>query len=427
MSSQWPEVVVKEVCESVVDCVNKTAPVVDYITPYRMIRTTNVKNGTVNLEGARYVTQEVYEKWTRRVVPQYGDVILTREAPLGEVGMLKSNEKIFLGQRLMQYRANPEKLNNHFLLYALQESFMQGQIRASGSGSTVEHMRVGDAENLKIKLPHIEVQHKIASILSAYDDLIENNNRRIVILEEMARSLYREWFVKFRFPGHEEVKMVDSELGQIPEGWSILKVDQLVDFHIGGGWGQEKPDEKHSQPAYVIRGTDINHVTHGNSSVIPYRFHSVSNLKSRKLEIGDIVFEVSGGSKGQPVGRALLVSKKLLNNLHEDVMCASFCKLIRGNNIVPAEYFYLHLKEIYDNGQIDKYQVQSTGITNFKFQVFLEQETVLIPPEAILKKFIQPIQSFFDQINVLGFKNLNLKTQRDMLLPKLISGKIPVI
>ncbi len=104
----WPMRPINELCELAVDCVNKTAPIVEYETEFKMIRTTNVKNGFIDLDEVRYVTEEVFEKWTRRSKPQYGDVILTREAPVGEVGRFTSeDDKVLLGQRLFHYRPNP--------------------------------------------------------------------------------------------------------------------------------------------------------------------------------------------------------------------------------------------------------------------------------------------------------------------------------
>jgi len=135
---------------------------------------------------------------------------------------------VFLGQRLVSYRANPAKLDNRFLLYAFQGRDVQAQVKGLGSGATVEHMRVPDCEKLTLSLPPLSEQRRIASILSAYDDLIENNTRRIAILEEMARRIYEEWFVRFRFPGHEQVKMLESELGLIPEGWKVVAASDAI-------------------------------------------------------------------------------------------------------------------------------------------------------------------------------------------------------
>jgi len=253
-NQNWERVCIKDVCKSIIDCVNKTASTVEYPTEFKMIRTTNIRNGWIDLSDVKYVTKEVFERWTRRAIPKKGDVILTREAPLGEVGTIRTDDKVFLGQRLVQYRADPRYLDNKFLLYAFQERDLQSQIKALGSGTSVEHMRVPDAEKLTLRLPPLSIQHTIAEILSAYDDLIENNRRRIAILEEMAQLIYQEWFVKFRFPGYETVKMIESESGMIPEDWTVAKLSTLVDTQYGY---TESASEVPIGPKY-LRGMDIN-------------------------------------------------------------------------------------------------------------------------------------------------------------------------
>jgi len=220
----WPNVKISDVCDLAVDCVNKTAPIVDYETPYRMLRTTNVRGGFVDVDNVKYVSEDTFEKWNRRATPQRGDVILTREAPLGDVGRLTSDEKVFLGQRLFLYRANAKKLDSHFLAYVLQSPLVQGRFKSRGFGATVQHAKVGDCENLLIPCPPFSVQKKIGAILSAYDDLIENNRRRIQLLEESAHLLYQEWFVHLQFPGHEQVRAIDG----IPEGWEPTMLPEVI-------------------------------------------------------------------------------------------------------------------------------------------------------------------------------------------------------
>lgn len=160
MNVGWPEVVIGDICELMVDCVNRTAPLSSTPTAYKMIRTTNVRDGWVDTESVRYVDEATFMRWTRRGAPQPGDVILTREAPLGEVGMLRSSEPIFLGQRLYMYRADPAKLDSTFLLYTMLDDYVQHQIQSYGSGSTVEHMRLPDCEKLRLRLPPLETQRK---------------------------------------------------------------------------------------------------------------------------------------------------------------------------------------------------------------------------------------------------------------------------
>jgi len=280
---------------------------------------------------------------------------------------------------------------------------------------------------MKITAPPLPTQHKIAAILAAYDDLIDNNTRRIAILEEMAQSLYREWFVHFRFPSHEKNGMVESELGMIPEGWEVKPIGKLLKYHIGGGWGQEEINEESTEPAYVIRGTDLPLARYCSVNKCPLRFHKQSNIDTRKLLPDDIVFEVSGGSKGQPVGRSLLVSRKLLSIFDEEVICASFCKLLRvDRDIILPELLYLHLLDIYEDERIEKYQVQSTGIINFKFAYFLEDDFVIVPGTEWQIRFKALVNPLFESIQILGVKNANLRRTRDLLLPKLVSGEVDV-
>ena len=427
MPSTWPRVRLVDLCEVHVDCVNRTAPVVDGPTPYKMIRTTNVRRGFVDVEGVKYVTQPVYEKWTRRLVPRRGDVLLTREAPLGEVGMLRSDETVFLGQRIYHFRANEAVADKHFLLYALQAPDLQGQIRGYGSGSTVEHMRLPDILELMVAVPALDVQRRIGGVLKAYDDLIENCERRIRVLDEMARALYREWFVSFRYPGHEKTPLVDSPLGRIPKGWESKAVAELIESHIGGGWGSDTQDEEHTTPGWVIRGTDIPDARYGRVSSVPFRHHLPSNIRSRALEPLDIVFETSGGSKGQPVGRTLLVTQDLLTAFAGPCICASFCKKVRPLSAAFDPFLlYLSFLEGYSSGETATYQVQSTGISNFKWSDYIASVHRAVSPPPLQLRFREIVEPWFTVISKLGRLASNLRHVRDLLLPRLLSGQLSV-
>ena len=293
------------------------------------------------------------------------------------------------------------------------------------SGAGVPTLNRNDLDAVVVRLHDNQSQEKITEILSAYDDLIENNSRRIAILEEMAQRLYREWFVHFRFPGHKGTNMVESDMGLIPENWTISSPQNVSDYYIGGGWGKDIRSNG-LVPAYVVRGTDIPQAKRNDIAGCPLRYHTKSNFQSRVLKDGDIVIEVSGGSKGQPVGRALLITDELLNSFDHNAICASFCKLFRCNKNISSYYFYMWLQEIYENREIEKYQSQSTGIINFQFEYFLYNATLLVPPKALQEKFELFCGTLFRQINILGAKNTNLRKTRDLLLPRLISGDIDV-
>lgn len=420
---KWKEVPLDELCTVCIDCVNRTAPTVPYPTPFKMIRTSNIKKGFVDVEDVKYVNEETYRRWTRRSTPRRGDVVLTREAPLGSVGRLTTNESIFLGQRIFHYRADPAKLDPDYLAFVLQSPLIQGRIRSKGFGATVEHVQVGECQRLKIPVPPLQIQQRIGKALAAFDDLIENNGQRRALLEEAAAQIHKEWFVRLRFPGHEGRRAVDG----VPDGWKKQPVSDWLSNYIGGGWGDEAPDSNHSEPGFVIRGTDIPNVETGNLDRVPFRYHKPSNIRSRLLKDGDLVFEVSGGSKGQPIGRTLLVTDDLLSSFSEPVICASFCKKLRPVERRYSEYLLLHLKFIRDAGLIDVFASQSaSNITNFKFTAFLAQHSFLRPPDDVLDRFNDVVGKALKQVRVLGRQNQQLSEARDLLLPRLMSGEIEV-
>lgn len=198
MMRKWPRVAVKDVCSLIVDCVNRTAPIVEHDTPYRMIRTTNVKEGRIDLSSCRRVDERTYERWTRRAKLLDGDVILTREAPIGEVGYVSGLGPVFLGQRLMQYRPDPKKVVPRYLYYAFRSTDLQHQFGShEGSGSVVSHIRVADCHEFKVSLPPIRQQELVVDLLGSIDDKIELNRRMNDTLEAMAQAIFRDWFVDF--------------------------------------------------------------------------------------------------------------------------------------------------------------------------------------------------------------------------------------
>lgn len=387
-----------EVCSEIIDCVNKTAPVVDYETPYKMIRTTNVKKGYIDVDTVRYVTKETFDKWTRRAKPKRNDIILTREAPLGEIGLLRSDDNIFLGQRLIQYRANEEILDQLYLYYAFQDSYMQGQILSYGSGATVEHLRIGDCETIEVKYPDLITQKKIASILSAYDDLIENNNQRIKLLEEMAEEIYKEWFVRFRFPGYENTifydkngKQVPHETkGAIPESWEDGVIGDLV--HIKKG-----------------KNITASTIEEGNVPVVaggltPAYYHSTPNTTAPIITIS-----ASGANSGYV-------------NIYYEPIWASDCSFIDGK-MTNILYFLFTTFKV---RQKELFHLQRGAAQPHVYPKDIMSLKMDLPDDQLLKKFEHLINPFYEEIAVLTNKNQTLQETRDLLLPRLLSGKLSV-
>ncbi|POZ50029.1 restriction endonuclease subunit S [Methylovulum psychrotolerans] len=211
----WKLVPIKEICSCIVDCVNKTAAVVDYETPYKMIRTTNVRHGRVDTKNVRYVTKETYKIWTRRGNLENGDLIFTREAPVGEIGILEDASGVFLGQRTVMYRAHPLKSNNLFILYSLQSLYCQKQIEDFSNGGTVAHVRVPDCSEIILKMPPLPEQQKIAQILSTWDKAIEKLEALIAAKQKRKKALMQQLLTgKKRFAGFDE-KLNLKHLGEI--------------------------------------------------------------------------------------------------------------------------------------------------------------------------------------------------------------------
>lgn len=393
----WPMRPVNELCDLAVDCVNKTAPTVDYETEFKMIRTTNVKNGFVDLNEVRYVKEEVFEKWTRRSKPQYGDVILTREAPVGEVGRFTSDdEKVFLGQRLFHYRPNPEKLDWNFLAYMLQSPQVQGRFKGMGFGATVDHVRVGDAERLTIPCPSLNIQKKIGNTLSAYDDLIENNRRRIQLLGQAAQMLYKEWFVHLRFPGHEHVKIKDG----IPEGWEKRRMSEIADITMG------------QSPQSVYYNEDGNGLPfHQGVTNFGVRFPAHKTycaVQGRLAESGDILFSVRA-----PVGRINITIEKIVIGRG---LAAIRSKRGQQNLLFYALKSHFFKEDMMGGGAIfaaitkkDLYGVELIQSSDLVAQMFME--------------YVRPIDL---QIENLYRAIEKLTESRDLLLPRLMNGKVAV-
>lgn len=359
-----------------------------------------------------------------------GDLVFTCWGTVGQVGLIPANgpyPEYIISNKQLKLRPNTDLADPKYLFYYFASPPMVQYVKGRAIGAAVPGINLGILKALPVVIPPMKEQRRIVAVLSAYDDLIETNARRIKILEEMARSLYREWFVEFRFPGHEKVKLVDSPMGELPQGWRFLPIGDVVGFHIGGGWGEEQVGESHPESAYVIRGTDIPSVKVLKRDAVPLRYHSVSNLMSRRLAAGDLVFEVSGGGKVVGVGRTCLVSDRLLSGFDAPVICASFCKRIVPDRAkLDPVLLFLHVSRRFEAGDLLQYEVQSTGIRNLKFGVFLEREHVIVPPMDWQARFVGVVDPLLAQAEALAEKNAKLRTTRDLLLPRLLSGEIDV-
>lgn len=396
---------------------------VDNGVPY--LSSKNFKQEGIDLSMLSYISEQDYQKHFKEnskalTKPKTDDLILSIIGSIGAAYLVKEGDRFGISSSVALIRTK-EELWPLYLFYYLKTDGVQNFVEAIKSGSAQGFLSLEMIKSIPIQYPPLPTQQSIAYFLSAYDDLIELNNQRIKLLEETALALYKEWFVRMRFPEYKKAKFKKG----MPTDWRIEQIGKVIDYHIGGGWGNDNKDNQFSVAGYVIRGTDIPKVRAGQANQDVYRFHKASNMKSRELIEGDIVFETAGGSEGQPLGRTCFITQEMLDAYGDKVMAASFCKQIRTTSI-PSLYLYYFLNYLYDTGMIEAYQVQSTGISNYQFEPFLKFQQIILPKDELMQSFHDKAILMQKQIAILGQQNTQLRQIRDRLLPRLISGKLQV-
>lgn len=307
----------------------------------------------------------------------------------------------------------------------------------SGSGQPL--LNQGILSAIQVNLPSFDIQCEIGMLLKQFDDRIELLHQTNATLESIAQALFKSWFIDFdpvraKAEGREPEGMNaetaalfpdafdESVLGGIPKGWAGIPFGELLSFAIGGDWGAEGPTETCTQPATIVRGTDIPDIAAGQFDGVPRRFVSPKKSERRSLKDGDLVIEVSGGSKTQPTGRSLYVTNEVLAKLGATAVPTSFCRLFRADDAHTALLLSQHLVAIYQAGKMWNYQVQSTGLANFQTQHFLDSEIVVIPSPPVRTAFFEIVRPLIDR--VYSAPIAELAALRDTLLPRLISGKL---
>ena len=418
---KWEKVKLGELCKYITSGGTPKSTVASYYEPKEIpwLKTKEVNYNRLR-DTETYISKIGLENSSAKLIP-VDSVIVAMYGQGDTAGRVAINKiPLSTNQACCNLVIDKDIANYEFVYYSLSNMYEElVLLKNGGAQPNLNKQKISD---FQISLPPLETQNRIASILSAYDDLIENNQKQIKLLEEAAQRLYKEWFVDLHFPGHEDVKIVDG----VPEGWKKGHINELIAYDIGGGWGEESSSSECQVPAFVIRGTDFDSLAKGDMENIPFRYHKESNYFKRKLEEGDIVFEVSGGSKNEGVARTMFVTKSLLNGLKNSVICASFCKLVRPKKGF-SKYLYdsfRYMRSCHITEQYDKRSASS--IVNFRWQEFLVQEMVLIPSHNVLNQY-NDLSLNINKIIERKVKTCNLaKEARDRLLPKLMSGEIEV-
>lgn len=426
MQSEWPLASVADCCDLIVDCVNKTAPVVDYETPYRMIRTTNVRNGFIDLMECKFVDEPTFRTWTRRAALLDGDVVLTREAPIGEVGLVRGNHTVFLGQRLMQYRAKKSVLDPRFLCYSFLSPQLQHQFGAhEGSGSVVSHIRVGDCSKFKIPLPPLSKQREIADLLGALDERLLLLRQTSAALESIAQALFQSWFIDFDpvrakaecrepegldaataalFPAEFE----ESALGLIPKGWQVVPFSKTVNM-LGGGtpktsvaeyWGGDIPwFSVVDAPAH---GQVFTLATEKSITA-----EGVKNSSTRVLPAWTTIISARG-----TVGKLAMVGRPMAMN--------QSCYGLQPRQSGTEAVTYLSAQRLVD----DLKRLAHGGVFDTITRDTLASVNVVCAEPEVTAAFAALVRPMFERMQAGVSRAATLVEIRDALLPRLISGKL---
>lgn len=393
-----------EVCTFIVDCLHKTAPTQE--DGYPLIRTPNIGKGRLLLDGVYRVSEQTYEVWTQRAIPEPNDLILAREAPAGNIAIVREGEQVALGQRTVHLRPDPSKIDPAFLCYFLLAPKQQGDLLANETGATAKHVNMKDIRRLKLNgLPDKSTQKKIASILSSYDDLIENNQRRARLLENSIHLLFNEWFLRLRFPGYECVKINKG----IPQDWEDLHVPDIIE--INPKTSVEKEKEILYVPMSALSEVDMT----ANSEDFEKRTkHTSVKFKKDDVLLARITPCLENGKTGYAY---------FLNN--DDVACGSTEFIVLRGSKVSQAFTYALARSYGFREHAIKSMTGSSGRQRVQADCFTKFP-VLLPPSHLLQQFDKFASSCIDQICVLMDQVKRLEQARDLLLPRLMNGDITV-
>ena len=365
-----------------------------------------VKNGTIN-GYTEYIAEEDYEKWMVRGFPKVGDVILTTEAPLGEVALLKE-EKVALAQRIVCLRGKDNVLDNTYLKYYLQSGKGQKSLSARESGTTVTGIKQAELRRVDIEYPTYDDQRRIASILSSLDLKIELNNKINADLEEMAQTIFKNWFVDFE--PFKDGKFVDSELGMIPEGWKVGRLDEIADV-VGGSTPSKAKPEYYTQKGIAwLTPKDLSN-------------HPAVYTSRGEIDITEEGYN-STSTKLMPKGTILFTSRAPIGYI--SIAQNDICTNQGFKSLVPKKagtcFLYCFLK--YVTPEIEN---KSTGST-FKEASgsLMKSLQVIMPEQKVFEDFETIVSPLFARIESLEKENSRLSLLRDTLLPRLMSGDLEV-
>jgi type I restriction enzyme S subunit len=402
--SHWRDVTLNDVCTRITDGAHLSPKSVEHGMPMASVK--DLTSDGITIDSCRQIAREDYNELIRQdCQPLEGDVLIAKDgaSALDTVCVVKKTLDVVLLSSVAILRPDKTKIFPSYLRYYLDSETTRSYMKSAfTTGAAIPRVVLKDFKLARIKLPPISIQRKIVAILSAYDDLIGNNLRRIKILEDLAQLVYSEWFVHFRYPEHMKFHVVESEAGPIPKGWEVKPFSEIAQFINGFAF---TPRQWGSSGRPIIK---IAELKNGVTSKTPfYGGHDIP-LKYQ-VRNGDVLFSWSadldvyvwGGGDG-------LLNQHLFNARPQ------------GQNTKLFLFHSLkeHMQEFRDRSQ-------GTTMRHIKRSA-LDQVAAVVPPSKEMRLFEELVAPFFEMVISLKSRNAELQRTRDLLLPRLISGEVDV-
>jgi type I restriction enzyme S subunit len=359
----------------------------------------------------KHVSEDTYNTWFRKGHPQVGDTLISTVGAIGRVAFV-SKQRGCIAQNVIAMRPNVSLVDPGYLFYLLSSDTIQNRLSSLNIGVAQPSLKVPHLLNLELEFPNLPTQRKIAGILSAYDDLIENNLRRIKILEQMAQSLYREWFVHFRFPGHESATFKNSELGRIPDGWEVKEIQEVAIIHRGRSYKSSELVAEGGLPFINLKCV----VRDGGFRRDGLKRFDGPYKDSHKVTTGDIVMAVTDMTQE----RRIVARAARVPSLDSEFGIVSMDLVsIEPRPGFSRDFLYSYFR-CSDFADHLKQHANGANVLHLSPDRIKEHEFVL-PEEKLMNHYSQIVGLHFDEIENLHRRNDNLRSTRDLLLPKLLS------
>mgnify|MGYP000062206223 CR=1 FL=1 len=352
---------------------------------------------------------QLNEKEKKEMTLQKNDLLFARQslvfAGAGKCSIVLDVEDVVsFESHIIRVRLNPEIANPMFYYYYF--SLPYNSVKTIVQQCAQAGIRGSDLEKIKVPCPHIEIQNQIADILSAYDDLIEANNRRIELLEQTAQELYKEWFVRFRFPGYENVEFENG----LPEGWERNKIQKYYNTCSGGTPSRSNPEYFESGVYPWVKTGEIKDcVIIDTEEYITQE--AVNNSSAKVLPAKSVAMAMYGVNIG------------LLAYFDSEMTCNQACCVFSDKRDFSSKhYLYYYLKSIREYLLLISFGAAQQNLS----QDLIKKIKITMPSDDVVQAFEKQVDDIYGNIRMLLLKNKNLAEQRDMLLPRLISGKLGV-